>query len=306
MPIDATCQVETRIELDEFLDAVAPLSSALGDEETLLRLAPKIRQLANNRDFLADRMLAYLAHGSDSRQAAGFDVAFDAYTSHVMLIHLDREREFVVRANIWPSAKDYAYKVNSERVFSYNYPHDHGFSFLTVGYLGPGYVSDYYEVDPDKIVGYPGEQVEMRFIERSQLTQGRSLVYRAHRDVHVQFPPESMSVSLNLFGNGLVASIADQYIFDVQARRIEKVVNPTAIGVLASLALEFGGARARDYVDEIARLHPVDSVRLEAIKGLARTGDQATREGLIRLCETSGSHYLSQYGRRCVEALGVE
>lgn len=42
----------------------------------------------------------------------------------------------------------------------------------------------------------------IRFVERSNLAEGRMMLYRAHRDVHSQLPPESLSVSLNIMDEG--------------------------------------------------------------------------------------------------------
>lgn len=46
-----------------------------------------------------------------------------------------------------PSGGDPITAASAATNLAYGYPHDHNFSFLTSGYLGPGYVSDYYEYD---------------------------------------------------------------------------------------------------------------------------------------------------------------
>lgn len=303
MTIDVTCNVDSEISLEEFVDAAMPYADRLGDEDILIELAPKIQQLARNRTFFSDVLMKYLGDSSNTK-GKSFDITFNAYASHVVLIHLDPKAKLIVRANIWPGVNDYVYKINNEKVFSYNYPHDHSFSFLTVGYLGPGYVSDYYETDPDEIVGYPGEKVTLRFKGRSQLTEGRSLVYRAHKDVHVQFPPESTSVSLNLFGNGLLASISDQYIFDIKNSCIAKIANSKPLGVLTNLAVHLGGENARDFVTYLAMNHPIESVRFEAIRTLAKIGTDEERLTFLKICEGSSSAYLASYGKQCLESLG--
>ena len=48
------------------------------------------------------------------------------------------------------------------------------------------------------VVGFPGEEVNLRFIEKSRLDQGKVMLYRAHQDVHLQLPADAMSVSLNI------------------------------------------------------------------------------------------------------------
>ena len=42
------------------------------------------------------------------------------------------------------------FKASGISPFFYHVPHDHNFSFLTVGYLGPGYWSEYYEYDYER------------------------------------------------------------------------------------------------------------------------------------------------------------
>ena len=54
------------------------------------------------------------------------------------------------------------FKASGTSPFFYHVPHDHNFSFLTVGYLGPGYWSEYYEYDYGEVVGMPGEKVDLQ------------------------------------------------------------------------------------------------------------------------------------------------
>src|SRR3546814_33924 len=75
--------------------------------------------------------------------------------------------------------------------FFYGKAHDHNFSFLTVGYMGPGYWSEYYEYDYANVAGYVGEKVNLRYIEKSKLDEGKVMLYRIHRDVHLQLPARS-------------------------------------------------------------------------------------------------------------------
>lgn len=305
MPIDVTSPQDLAISLDEFVDAVGPLSSKLRDEDVLGSLAPKFIQLANNRTFLGDILLSYLRTiAGDDGEAKG--ILFAPYTSHVVLLVLDKTRQFMIRAVIWPSANDYVYKINSDKEFSYNYPHDHNVSFLTVGYFGPGYVSDYYEVDPDEILGVPGESVKLRYINRAQLSEGTSLVYRAHRDIHVQYAPESLSISLNLMGSGLNSSITDQYVFDKDKSRISKVVKSSAANVLISLASRLGGEAGRDYVDYVARKHPLDSIRFQAVRTLAQAEPGHDARAFLERCGKDPSAYFREVAKQELERLDLD
>ena len=60
---------------------------------------------------------------------------------------------FFLRANMWPAAEDNMLKASGGTSFSFGLPHDHNFSFLTLGYFGPGYWSDYYTFDHEAVAG---------------------------------------------------------------------------------------------------------------------------------------------------------
>ena len=40
--------------------------------------------------------------------------------------------------------------------------------------------------------------VNLRFVEKARLDRGKVMLYRAHRDMHLQLPADDMSVSLNI------------------------------------------------------------------------------------------------------------
>ncbi len=44
----------------------------------------------------------------------------------------------IPRANIWPSENDHMVRASGGASFVLGLPHDHNFSFLTLGYFGPG------------------------------------------------------------------------------------------------------------------------------------------------------------------------
>src|SRR3546814_17987305 len=63
-------------------------------------------------------------------------------------------------------------------------------------YWGPGYVSDDYDYDPESVDGRLGEPLALNFVGRSRLSEGRMLLYPAHRDIHSHRPPERLSIKL--------------------------------------------------------------------------------------------------------------
>jgi hypothetical protein len=178
-------------------------------------------------------------------------------------------QNFFVRANIWPSPRDHIYVTSGAEQFFYHYPHDHSFNFLTVGYFGPGYSSNYYEYDYGAAAGYLGEKVPLRFVEHSALSEGKVMLYRACMDVHDQFPGDSLSISLNIMENTMRASIHDQYAFDVGKGEISALINRIPSSALLPLVAGLGDGDGTDFLTETMRRHPAERVRCSAMMALA-------------------------------------
>lgn len=231
-----------------------------GDEDSLTNAAEALAGLAANRSFLGDLLLDGLRTGG-----AGADTA---YGPQAIMLSPPRNGYFL-RANIWPARGDPAFEASGAASFVYGLPHDHNFDFLTVGYFGPGYASDYWEYDYASVRGEIGEPVDLRFVEHSRLAQGRVLHYRAHRDVHCQHPPESLSVSLNICAASPAQGWFDQYRFDTDAGRIAGVLNPSANEVLLRLGVALGSDAVRALAGEFAEGHPSAAMRRVAAE-LAR------------------------------------
>lgn len=173
------------------------------DEAALLFAARCLRRLTNNRMFLGDVLIDQL---KAQHHQTGVE---SSYSPQAIVLSPMRDGVFL-RANIWPSEHDNCFRASGANSFVYGVPHDHNFSFLTSGYLGPGYHSDYYDYDYEAVAGYQGEKVPLRFIERGQLCQDKLMLYRAHKDIHSQIPPESLSVSLNIMHIDPLQSWHDQ------------------------------------------------------------------------------------------------
>jgi hypothetical protein len=245
------------------------------DEESFAAAGPLLKRLANNRDFLADIAVAELKDRC-TRQSVE-----NRYSSQVLMLHRASEK-FFIRANFWPSERDSLFKASGNSPFFYHVPHDHNFSFLTVGYLGPGYWSEYYEYEYDQVVGLPGEKVDLKYIEKARLEQGKVMLYRAHRDVHNQLPADDMSVSINIMHATPCLPFLDQYRFDVQKCEIAAILNNTATEALLALAANHDGGNARDLVESVAADHPSSRIRFSALRELA-AAEQEIDAGLERL-----------------------
>lgn len=261
------------LDLEEVAARLDERGVDLSDEASVMHCADLLAGLARNRDFLADRVIAELKASYRNQLES------NRYSAQVFLLHRS-PRGYFLRANMWPAAGDAAYAASGAGAFAYGLPHDHNFSFLTTGYFGPGYVSDYYDYDADSIDGCIGEPLNLRFVERSQLGEGRMMLYRAHRDVHSQLPPASLSVSLNIMAEGEHVSWRDQYIVDLDRGTIAKrpTLSPSEMLLRCAVHLTDNG---RDVAEHFAKAHPVPRVRANAIAALAAREEGEARIALL-------------------------
>jgi len=265
-------------------------------EDSLMHGTKWLRRLGNDKRFLGDMMLAELKQGAAAAEEAS------AYGAQVVMLS-PLGAEYFLRANFWPSADEHMFRASGGAAFSYELPHDHNFDFLTLGYFGPGYSSDYYEYDYQNVAGAVGEQAGLRFVERSALDPGKIMHYRAHRDVHSQLPPESLSVSINIMHAGGAQGWLDQYSFDVGKDEIAKVISPGGSEIFLRVAVGLGCPDARDLAECFARSHPSDRMRLTALEAQAGVLGLDERDELWRRAEGSGSRLVALEARRRRAAL---
>lgn len=264
MPRVIACPEDDRIDLADLVEALNDEHFDPADEDSFAAAGPLLKRLANNRDFLAEIALAEL------KQRCARQSATNRYSSQVIMLHRASEK-YYIRANFWPSPRDSVFKASGTSPFYYHVPHDHNFSFLTVGYLGPGYWSDYYEYDCGQVVGVPGEAVDLKFVERSRLEPGKVMLYRAHLDVHDQLPADEMSISINIMHADPSAPFLSQYRFDLEERKIAGILSRSSAEALLALAANHGGGNGRDLVESFAASHPCDNIRFTALRELAAT-----------------------------------
>ena len=262
MPRILPCEDEAPIALGDLVQALNDEGFDPADEESFAAAAPLLKRLANNRDFLAELAIAELKDRC-TRQSLE-----NRYSSQVIMLHRASDK-FFIRANFWPSERDSVLKASGNSPFFYHVPHDHNFSFLTVGYLGPGYWSEYYEYDYESVVGLPGEKVDLRFIEKAKLDRGKVMLYRAHRDVHNQLPADEMSVSINIMEASPRLPFLSQYRFDVEKCEVAGILTNTSSEALLALAANHPGGNARDLVESFAAHHPCDRIQFAALRELA-------------------------------------
>ena len=256
------CAEERKLALGDVVAALNDESFDPADEESLAGAALWLKGLANNRDFLAEIALAELKDRC-TRQSLE-----NRYSSQVIMLHRASEK-FFIRANFWPSPRDSLFKASGASPFFYHVPHHHNFSFLTVGYVGPGYWSEYYEYEYGAVTGTPGEKVDLKFVEKTRLEQGKIMLYRAHRDVHNQLPADDLSVSINIMEASPRLPFLAQYEFDVKKCEVARILNRSSTEALLALAANHDGGNARDLVESFAAGHPCDHVRFAALRELA-------------------------------------
>lgn len=274
--------------LEEATEGIAQSRFDPGCDNSLHETARWLRRLNNNRSFLGDLLIEQL---KTQFRDGGID---SGYGPQAIVLSPLRDGVFL-RANIWPSERDHCFQSSGANTFVYDVPHDHNFSFLTSGYLGPGYRSDYYEYDYGEAAGYAGERPGLKFIERSALHRGKLMLYRAHLDIHNQIPPESLSVSLNVMHVDPVQSWFDQYGFDLKDGSITRVLSPNATEVFLRTAVGTGQTEALDLAEQFGRNHPSDRLRLASYeaRALLESGAEA-RDAIWREAELSGCLMLTQ------------
>lgn len=280
--------------LEECLAALDSAGFEPDDPQSVAHAGHWLARLAANRGFLGDIALDRLRAGSIAHAGQG-------YTAQVMMLGEARPGWFM-RAAIWPSAQETVMQDSGAAAFVYGLPHDHNFHFLTVGYHGPGYRSDHYEVDPEALVGVAGEPTDLRFVETSVLHPGRVMHYRARRDVHCQYAPDTLSVSINLMHSAAVQRWTDQFHYDLASGTISKVLTACTADTLCHLARALNPDAALDVLEAMAKRHPVERLRWSAIAALASgLPDREARADHLTRHATDASGWLA---RRCRAEIG--
>jgi hypothetical protein len=261
-----------------------------GEEDSLAHAALWLRRLGNNPDFLGDILLASLKDRHRDEPAQGYGP---------QAIQLTRPRNGVfLRAAVWPSAADSLVQASGNDSFVYGLPHDHNFSFLTHGYFGPGYWSDYYEYDYADVTGWTGEMAHLRPTGRHRLEPGQVMLYRAHVDVHAQRPADSLSVSLNVMHADPALHWLDQYSFDLEKGTVMGRVDSGPSEAFLKIAVALGHGEASDLAEHFATTHPSERMRLTAWDALAgQAPDLAARDALWGRAELCGSRLVEMEAR---------
>lgn len=245
--------------VEEYVDYVRR-NVDVRDFESVVESASALRSLANNRKFVLDGY-----HDELKRCWAGASVNENSPQSIVIA----SERDYFVRTNIWLPVEERLADFEKS-LYSYDLAHDHNFNFVTVGYFGEGYKTDLYTYDYNKVDGYEGEHVDLEAHGRHQLIPGRTMVYEAGRDVHVQRTPAEVSVSLNLMCRNARIEPTQQYIFDVEKSCISRGAGDLTSTrmFLLDLMRAMHDENTIDILQDVAASHRCDRTKAYALRVL--------------------------------------
>lgn len=168
-------------EMIEYMDGLGKLPLSKDLDGVMLQL----RKLCNNKSFVADTICEQLGDLGEFEKA-------NPYSSQVFLIHACKD--YAIRVVIWEPPTGRV----GEEVFFYEDLHDHNFDLLTIGYHGSGYETLLYNYNHDDVCGAPGEAVSFWGKKKVRLAENRLLLMETSSDVHAQYPPEELSMSLNI------------------------------------------------------------------------------------------------------------
>jgi len=286
------------ISLREYLSLISK-SVDLRDRDQVLESARYLKQLANNKQFLIEKFNHELLHWNDFQPA-------NAYSSQTLT--LGGGDGFLVRANMWaPLSEDDSLWELESKLFTYSQPHDHNFSFLTVGYWGSGYNTSIYECDPNDMIGYQGEEIDLQFLETTSLPEGKLMYYRASRDIHSQEPPEEFSISINLLLLSPEISLNNQHWFDLEHHSITGYVQqiPSAGRMmLCNTAKYIGNSTTANILEQLSKKHIFPRLRAAAFESLAHLEPNSAPE-VWNTALNDKSNYVKHHAEKAISKLST-
>lgn len=284
------------IDLDECIARLDERGCDLTTLEGVAAVAQLLAGLAANGMFLAERAMAELKQRCAGQQAS------NRYGAQVLML-ARRPGAWFIRANLWPAADDPVLLASGPEHYFYHVPHDHNFDFVTVGYRGPGYRSNWYERVGRPLAGVPGEAAGLRLVEQGHLGEGRVMHYRAHQDVHDQLPPSALSVSLNIVPDISGTVWRDQFLFDTGRNLVAAVPTVSQGEILLGIAVQLGAGNGIDLAEQLARHHPCERARWSAWQAMAGACDEAERRRLYERATMESSPLVSGMAKLFLERM---
>ncbi|MEM7493102.1 MAG: hypothetical protein AAF296_06935 [Pseudomonadota bacterium] len=281
------------VSLEEFISVYEEMDLDTTEPEELFRACEILTKLSNNSTFIKDLLIKGVEDSFDEQSD------LSGYTAQSLILNkISSKKNYFLRANFWPSLEHSLTRVSGPQTFYYNYPHDHNFNFLTVGYFGPGYDSIIYNYDYNSVDGFSGEDCDLKYKGIVSLNKGDTLLYEAHKDVHSQLPPTSLSISLNIMQYIFGTNQKHQYAFNIEKSQISEVLNTrrdVGIPTLALLA-SLNRTRCESLFVEVAKVHPSIFMRVGAIQALISSAeDMNLIEDVLQLGMDSNSRVLREW-----------
>lgn len=293
MPVHIDIDSDETTSLEDYLEYVRT-EVDISDDESIIDSAPMLKALSNNRTFLAEQVnkeLNDIANLQDDNR----------YSAQVIMLGMGKD--WFVRANFWPSDKESVVRSSGADPFFYFKPHDHNFSFLTVGYYGPGYWSDYYTYDHSKVIGYNGEHVDLQFVERARLEEGKLMLYRGCYDIHNQLLPDSFSISLNLMQNIQERQVrTNQYFIDIKNSCVRTIANRTSPPLMLTIAAYIGNDTTDEILERLLEPDYCPRTRVAAYKALVHRHPGDAQQWLDHAAGQN-ERFVSVHGERLLASL---
>lgn len=242
------------ITLDEYID-FCESHPEMKEPDAAIEHAGKLGQLCRNPSFFTN----YLNDGLKSLNQ--FQQRNDFKPPNFVLYY---GSYFAIRAIVWLPLSELA----ADELLSYYDGHDHNFDLLTCSYYGSGYRTVIYDYDYGRVTGYVGEHVDLTFLEDTDFPNGKLMYYFASSDVHTQYPPDELSISVNL----IIPQPGEpklQFFFDIEHQIITGYVNALTMREPVFKTLEtIGDENSIDLLLRIANQHPCFRTRGLAWKTL--------------------------------------
>jgi hypothetical protein len=251
------------ISFDEYRERIGQ-QHALTDPDSIMATAPLLKALAADKFLLVRHINEHLSDPASSDRNNNYSA---------LSFIIGRGNGFTVRANLWPRHSSYTADNLSTKVsHNFDIPHNHNFELLTVGFAGVGYETIIHEVDETRIVGFPGEKVDLRFLEQTTLPEGKVMFYRRFKDVHIQLPPKELSISLNLLVRDDAGVSGSQYTFDFEKKTIigELSGRVSDHNMMFEFAKHLGDENTGNHLIAIAEKHDNPLARLAAFDAAAQ------------------------------------
>ena len=241
---------EKSIELEEFVEIIDSHKYDFSNQDDIINSAPYLQQLNNNKKLLVKRIAFELKDAQTFQRSNLYGPRVFILLSHP---------KYYLRAVVWEPISNLERSIKG---FNYDIYHDHNFDILTAGYFGPGYETLTYTYDYQNITGFLGEKIELKELKNYTLSEGKLLLYRAKKDIHIQLPPESLSISLNLIPKTDSVKLP-QYQFNESTHTICRYLQNSGNELIVRMAGALGDSNMIASLDDL--FEKTTSVHIRAL-----------------------------------------